>query len=119
MGLRNMYWVKYHLNYLRTWREAVKAVARAVRDLDSSAEVYVVGGAAEDRLTVLSDIDVIVVPSRVLDDTSLNKLRRTIYVRAVDFYNLPWDYPVEIHILMKREFDEVFTKKNKKIVRIE
>ena len=114
-----MYWVKYHLEYLRMWREAVKALAKAVRDLDPSAEVYVIGGAAEDRLTVLSDVDVVVVPGGVLDDASLNELRRAVYVRAVDFYNLPWDYPVEIHILTKREFDEAFTKKNKKIVRIE
>jgi len=99
--------------------EAVKAVARAVQDLDPLAEVYIVGGAAEDRLTVLSDVDVLVVISRTLDSKSLNEFRRAIYARAVDIYNLPWDYPLEIHITTKEEFDEAFAKRRKKMVKVE
>jgi len=114
-----MYWVKYHLRYLRILREAVKAVARAVQDLDPLAEVYIVGGAAEDRLTVLSDVDVLVVTSRTLDSKSLNEFRRAIYARAVDIYNLPWDYPLEIHIMSREEFDEAFAKRRKKTVKVE
>ncbi len=99
--------------------EAVKAVARAVQDLDPLAEVYIVGGAAEDRLTVLSDVDVLVVASRTLDGKNLNEFRRAIYVRAVDVYNLPWDYPLEIHIMTREEFDEAFAKRRKKAGKVE
>jgi predicted nucleotidyltransferase len=114
-----MYWVKYHLRYLRMLREAVKAVAKAVHDLDPLAEVYLIGGAAEGRLTVLSDVDVLVVIKRGLDTESLNEFRRAIYARAVDVYNLPWDCPVEIHIMTGEEFNEAFVKRGKKAVKIE
>ena len=114
-----MYWAKYHLSHLRVWREAARAVARAARDLDPSAEVYVVGGAAEGRLTVLSDVDVVVVPSKALDGEGLNEFRRAVYARAVDLYGLPWDYPVEIHVLAKEEFEGAFTRRGKKVVRVE
>jgi len=114
-----VYWVRRRLRYLRMWREAAKAVAKAARDLDPAAEVYVVGGAAEDRLTVLSDVDIVVIPSKPLDNEALNQLRRKVYARAIDFYNLPWDYPVEIHIMQREEFEEVFLKKGKKVIRVE
>jgi len=114
-----MYWVKYHLRYLRILREAVKAVARAVQGLDPLAEVYIVGGAAEGRLTVLSDVDVVVVTSKALDSESLNHLRRAIYTRAVDIYNLPWDYPLEIHVMSREEFKETFANRGEKAVKVE
>ena len=114
-----MYWVKYHLRYLRMLKEAVKAVAKAVHDLDSLAGVYLIGGAVESRLTVLSDVDVLVVIRRSLDTESLNEFRRAIYARAVDVYNLPWDYPLEIHIVTREEFSEAFVRRGKKAVKIE
>ena len=113
-----MFWVKYHLNYLRMWREAAGAVARAARDLDPLAEVYVVGGAAEGRLTVLSDVDVVVVPSEALESEGLKGFRRAIYARAVDLYGLPWDYPVEIHMMAREEFEEAFAKRGKRVIRL-
>ena len=100
-------------------REAVKAVARAVQDLDPLAEVYIVGGAAEDRLTVVSDVDVLIVTDRTLDSKSLNEFRRAIYMRAVDIYNFPWDYPVEIHIMTREEFSETFVNRGKKALKVE
>ena len=96
----------------------MKAVAKAARDLDPSMDVYVVGGAAEGRLTVLSDVDIII-PNKPLDALSLNELMKKVYARAVDLYNLPWDYPVEIHILTREEFEEAFTKRGKKTVKVE
>jgi len=116
---RRVYWVERRLKYLRMWREASKAVAGAVKDLDPLAEVYVVGGAAEDRLTVLSDIDTVVVPSRPLDSKAVNQLRREVYARATDFYNLPWDYPVEIHVMQREGFEETFLRRGKKVFRVE
>ena len=50
---------------LLRWREYVEAIARAAEDLlGGGVEAYVVGGAAEGRLTAASDIDVVVVTSK-------------------------------------------------------
>ncbi|MEM4970845.1 MAG: nucleotidyltransferase domain-containing protein [Sulfolobales archaeon] len=102
-----MFWARYHINYLRMWREAVKKIAEAARDIEPSAEVYVFGGAAEDRLTVLSDIDVAIVLEKPPAPEKLVEIRRKIYSRAVDIYGLPWDYPVEIHVMGREEFMQI------------
>jgi len=55
-------WVRIRFEHLRRWREYAKSVARAARDVFSEdVEVYVVGGVAEGRTTVLSDIDILIV----------------------------------------------------------
>lgn len=99
-----MFWAKYHLEHLRNWRKAAEAVAKAVEDLKLNAEVYVVGGAAEGRLTILSDIDILVCVKEETED--LGKLRKQILTKAMDKYGLPWDYPVEIHISPAKECAE-------------
>lgn len=91
-----MFWVRYRLEYLRNWRSAVEAVAKAVQDVEPNAWVYVIGGAAEDRLTVLSDVDVLVCVEP--KGRSLGELRRRILITAMDRYGLPLDYPIELHI---------------------
>jgi len=118
MRLRSLYWVKYHLNYLRIWRDSVEKVAKAVKDLEPLAEVYVVGGVAEGRLTVLSDVDVVIVVDKDFNASDVNMLRRSVYVRAVDLYGLPWDYPIDIHIMSRDEFTRVFIRRGKKVLRI-
>jgi hypothetical protein len=45
-------------------------------------------------------------------------LRRSVYVRAVDLYGLPWDYPIDIHIMSRDEFTRVFIRRGKKVLRI-
>jgi predicted nucleotidyltransferase len=60
-------WVRYHFEHLRRRWEYAEGVARAAKDLLPGAEVYVIGGVAEGRVTALSDIDVLVaVPGRTL-----------------------------------------------------
>ncbi|MGC8542965.1 MAG: nucleotidyltransferase domain-containing protein [Vulcanisaeta sp.] len=95
-------WVKHHFEHLRKWREYSVAVMRAARDLIPSARVYVIGGVAEDRTTVLSDIDILIVVPRGI---SINRVRlyRDILARAMDYYGLPWDAPVELHIVNEDE----------------
>jgi len=54
---------------LRRWREYAEKIAKAVEDLVPEAEVYVIGGVAEDRTTIYNNIDVLIaIPARVLDD---------------------------------------------------
>ncbi len=92
-----MSWAKYVWSQLKEWRKAVKAIAAAVRDMGLEAEVYVIGGAAEGRLTVLSDIDILVCLEG--EDARRRGLAGEILWRAVDKFGLPWDYPVEIHVV--------------------
>ena len=93
-------WVRLHFQHLRRWREYASKVARAAADLVPGARVYVVGGVAEGRVTVLSDIDILVVVPR-------GARRRGLYVeilsRAMDEYGLPFDAPVELHIVEEGE----------------
>lgn len=91
-------WVRYRFEHLRRWREYAEAVARAARDLDPGARVYVFGGVAEDRVTVLSDIDILVILSRTIADEEISNLRARILVRAMDIYGLPFDAPVDLHV---------------------
>jgi predicted nucleotidyltransferase len=80
-------------------REYAVKIARATRDMVQDVQVYVIGGVAENRVTIYSDIDILVaLPTRTLDDNSVKKLRVEILTRAMDNYNLPWDVLVEIHI---------------------
>ena len=46
---------------LREWRRHVETLTQAIKNTIPEAEVYLAGGAAENRLTVLSDIDILVV----------------------------------------------------------
>ena len=101
-----MSWAKYHLEHLRRWREAVEAIAKAVRDLGVKAELYVIGGAAESRLTILSDIDVLLCLKEELGPEDLWALRRRVLGVAMDKYGLPMDYPVELHIQDKETCSE-------------
>jgi len=51
---------------LRMWRDVAAKVAETVGSLYPQAEIYLIGGAAEGRLTALSDVDTAVVFSREL-----------------------------------------------------
>lgn len=89
-------WVKYHFQHLRKWREYAQSVARAALEIVPGAEVYVIGGVAEGRTTVYSDIDILIVLPEKVD-------RKNLYVRilteAMDKHGLPVDAPVELHIV--------------------
>ena len=107
--------------YLRLlqWRRYAPAVARAALDLLEDAKVYVAGGAAEGRLTVLSDIDFVIVSSRVpRDEKGRLELRLDIRDRAVSAYGLPWDYPVDIHLYTPEEFEEA-RRRYRRLVEVE
>ncbi len=103
------------LSYLRGWRKYLEILVRAASDVCSGCEVYVFGGAAEDRLTALSDIDVLIVTSEGLDRERSAKIRGEILWRAFD-YGLPLDYPVEIHLVTRRELER-YIKRARRMLR--
>ena len=53
--------VEGRLKLLKEWRRVTLKAAAAIKRLYPQAEIYLFGGAAEGRLTVLSDIDLAVV----------------------------------------------------------
>ncbi|MEM4581241.1 MAG: nucleotidyltransferase domain-containing protein [Candidatus Korarchaeum sp.] len=98
-------WSKYagrRIDHLKRWKQYVKLLYEVARGL--SSEVYVIGGAAEDRLTVLSDIDLVIVVEEALPDSDRRRIKADILWAAVE-RGLPLDYPVEIHILSREEFE--------------
>ena len=107
-------WVRYHFEHLRRWREYAVAMMRAAKDLVPGARVFVIGGVAEGRTTVLSDIDILIV---IPGSASVNRRRlyRDILARAMDVYGLPWDAPVELHIVNEGESKYYFELSSKAI----
>ncbi len=89
-------WVRFHFQHLRRWREYAEKVARAARELVPEARVYVIGSVAEGTYTVLSDIDILIVVPR---GKARRKLARDILLHAIDNHGLPWDAPVELHVV--------------------
>lgn len=107
-------WVRYHFNHLRRWREYAEKVARAVGDLAPGAKVFVIGSVAEGTPTIYSDIDILVVLDRV-DMETKKRLLVDILERAIDLYQLPWDAPVELHIVNREEAERYFRNARKVI----
>ncbi|MCH4815855.1 MAG: nucleotidyltransferase domain-containing protein [Saccharolobus sp.] len=108
-------WVKFRFSHLKRWREYAEKVAKATKDLEPNSEVYIIGGVAEDRITVLSDIDILIIIKRKLNNKERKKLREAILLRAMDSYNLPFDAPVEIHLEDEDEAKRFFELSKKAI----
>jgi len=109
--LRNS-WARYALKrytLLRKWRELAKVVAKACKEVlgRECINVYVVGGAAEDRLTVLSDIDIAI----IVGDPELKNIETIVTIkRKSEELGIPTEAPIDIKILTKDEFKELTEK---------
>lgn len=97
-------WVRHHFGHLKRWREYAEMIARAAKDILRDVKVYVIGGAAEGRTTIYSDIDVLIVVRG--EHVERKRLYAEILERAIDVYGLPWDAPVELHIVGEKEAEE-------------
>lgn len=97
------------LQMLKRWREVVREVAKVVEELYPDAELYLIGGAAEGRLTVNSDIDVVLVFREL--ESSRSEVLAKIW-EALEG-KVPIYYPLEIHILCYSELSKIKGKKIK------
>ncbi len=107
MSQEDKYMVRRYRRLLR-WRRYVGSIVKAAKEvLGPDTRVYVVGGAAEGRLTALSDIDFVLVTPNA-PQSLRDRVRLAILVRdkAVERYGLPMDYPVDLHIYRPEEFRE-------------
>ncbi len=86
------------LQVLRNWKTYVSIVAKAVKEVCPTAEVYLIGGAAENRLTVLSDIDILIVLPHELSYNEIIELKIKILEKAEEL-GLPPYVPIELHIV--------------------
>ncbi len=91
------------LRELLRWREVLPAVVNAVKRVLGDVEIYVFGSAIEGKLTADSDIDIAI----VLDEVPRRGLDRASIIDAIwselEKKGIPWWYPLELHLLTKRE----------------
>jgi len=81
------------LRRLLAWRRYARIAAEAAREtLGERIGVCIVRGAAEGRLTALSDIDILVVLPREPRPGEEARTSRATYEKAVA-KGMPWDYP--------------------------
>ncbi|KSW12635.1 hypothetical protein CF15_01045 [Pyrodictium occultum] len=92
------------MRLLAGWRSYIEAVRRAVEKTVPGARLYLAGGAAEGRLTVASDIDVLVVLPRRPSYTEAVELRARILEEA-ERQGLPLYAPVELHIIGSEDLE--------------
>ncbi len=78
--------------------------------------MHVIGGVAEGRTTIYSDIDILVVV-KIIDPNTQRKLLIDILERAIDTYGLPWDAPVELHVVSEERAKE-YSKHSRDTIRI-
>jgi len=98
--------VETKLQLLRRWRSVAEIVARVARELYPEAEVYLFGGAAEDRLTVLSDIDIAIVFRKPLDLEERAEIASTIWEKLEE-HRIPPYYPLHLVVLSRSEFEKL------------
>jgi len=98
------------LRELARWRTHAEKIACAARTILPNAETYVTGGAAEDRLTAASDIDIVIaLPSRPTYEEAVEI--RTKILEEAEKIGLPPTAPVELHIVAKEDLNRYRTLK--------
>lgn len=97
------------LQILMGWKKHVKIVYRAVKAIDPKVEVYVTGGAVENRLTARSDVDVLLVLPHMPTFNEAVELRTRILEKA-ESLGLPLYTPIELHIIGKEELRKYIEK---------
>ncbi len=114
--------VKIRCEFLREllrWREYIPCLVNAVRRvLGDKAQVYLTGSAIEGKLTVDSDIDVLI----VLPEVPKSGLARARIVEEIwkimeEECKVPWWYPFEIHLVTYEELN-LLRRGGAKLVRI-
>ncbi len=99
--------IKRELQILKERGVIVREVVHVVRELYPNSEIYLAGGAAEGRLTVLSDIDILVVFDK------LHGSRADVLARLWEALEakIPAYYPIQIHVLERSEFSRIKGRK--------
>ncbi len=94
------------LRMLMAWRRHADLIASAVRRVLSGAEVYVVGGATEERLTAVSDIDILVV-TETAPRTAMERAEIIAGNGGMKRLGVQNSYLYEIHLVGQAEAQEI------------
>jgi len=87
------------VHYFKNYLEVAKRVKNIVHRFDPSAKVYVFGSVVKGEYTALSDIDILVVTSKL-------KLKYDIIVAVYSEVNAP----VELHVTTPAVFEKWYLK---------
>jgi len=105
------------LRELLKWRRYTGILLEAVEKVLGTAEIYVFGSVVEGRLTVDSDIDLLVIVDHV-PKKGLERARILDAVwRVMEEKGVPWWYPFEIHLATRDEL-QMLVKGGAKLVAI-
>ncbi len=94
---RDRLMLRWYLELISTWRDVAKIVARVAKRLYPGCKVYAFGGAAEDRLTALSDLDILIVLPYEPSPRERLEVKKRIVLEAFE-EGVPWDYPLDLHV---------------------
>ena len=97
------------LHILLNWKKYVKIMYKAIKHVVPYAEVYLIGGAAENRLTIMSDIDILIVLPKKPSFNEAVELRTKIMERAEEL-GLPLYAPIELHIVGREDLERYWKK---------
>ncbi len=86
------------LKIISMWREYVEILVRVVKKLYPETRICLVGGVAENRLTIDSDIDVVIVFKEKPSFEKAVDVRTRIWEEA-EKEGLPIYAPIELHII--------------------
>jgi len=100
---------------LREWKRWSKLIAIAAREIISNdVEVYVIGSIAEGDYVAGSDVDILIISSKVPERPSE---RSKIKVLIEERLKMPYYHPFELHIVRPEEA-ELYLKRARRVIKI-
>ena len=101
------------LKILAKWREYTRTVYKAIKTIAPRAETYITGGVTENRLTIKSDIDILLVLPQKPTFTQAVELRTKI-LKEAERLGLPLYAPIDLHMISREELRK-YTKRGRVI----
>ncbi len=87
------------LRALLRWREHLDVLKQAIKEAAPGCKAYIIGGAAEGRLTAKSDIDVLIV-CKTPPKTAYEVAEITSRIRGfLEESGVEWAYLYELHVV--------------------
>jgi len=86
---------------LKDWRKYANEIASSTKKiLGDNARIYVFGSAVKEKLTAISDVDILIVSEKV-PRSFMKKVK--LKLRIIDLSGLPDHNPFELHIVNEEE----------------
>ena len=99
---------------IKNWRKYIEKLKRSVREVLNDAEIYIFGSIVESKAVGASDIDILIVSSKIPQKT---RDKIDIIMKIEEKLNLPLYHPFEFH-LATPEQAKFYFKHCKKMLKI-